>query len=304
MLREGLAAEFPFAKRAIDELVMAARSLHVSREAPLWAAVSGFGASWAVGGAGVVVVVALRVAGLYDPATWLSGSLAVIGYALAVAVATRAGGRVGLAWYLAILAVRTGLQIATTLPGYLTFCERSLGLSCSPLQYATPYVYLAVGLLLGAGAILVVRSGPAGPNPFFNGAGTFSLLVGVLGSVLVSVFVDLASGRTRTQTLSLSLSLSLFSLSSRSSFALTGGAAFAAGIVLRVRSARLATAAFMTALLLLTWLAAAGPFLISVPQVGLSQPAALYLSGLTNALALGVGWFATDTRQRGRATAA
>jgi len=122
MLREGLAAEFPFAKRAIDELVGAARSLHVSREAPLWAAVSGFGASWAVVVAGGIVAVAMRVAGLRDPAAWLSAGVAIIGYALALAVATRASGRTGLAWYLVILAVRTGLQIATTLPGYLTFC--------------------------------------------------------------------------------------------------------------------------------------------------------------------------------------
>ncbi|HEY8830687.1 MAG TPA: hypothetical protein VIM83_08835, partial [Candidatus Limnocylindria bacterium] len=100
---------------------------------------SGVGASWAVGAAGGIVAVALRVAGLHDPASWLSAGLAIIGYALAVAVATRAGGRAGLAWYLVILAVRTALQIATTLPGYLTFCERSLGLSCSLTQYATPY---------------------------------------------------------------------------------------------------------------------------------------------------------------------
>jgi hypothetical protein len=287
MLREGLAAEFPFAKRAVDQLIAAARSVHVSREAPLWAAVSGFGASWVVGAAGSVVVVALRIAGLYDPASWLSGGLAVIGYALAVAVAMRAGGRLGLAWYLVILAVRTGLQIATALPGILTFCERSLGLTiCSPIQYAMPYLYLAVGLLLGAGAVRVVRSGPAGPNAFFNGAGAFSVLVGVVGLVFFFVHPqDLVAASAIT-------------------FVLNGGAAFAAGIVLRARSARLAPTAFLTVSLLLTWLAAAGPFLLSVPQVGLSEPAALYFSGLTNALALGVGWFATDARQRARTTAA
>jgi hypothetical protein len=286
MLREGLAAEFPFAKRAIAELIMAARSLHVSREAPLWAAVSGFGASWAVG-AGDIFVVTLRVAGLHDPASWLSGGLAIIGYALAVAVATRAGGRAGLAWYLVILAVRTGLQIATTLPGILTFCERSLGLTiCSPLQYAMPYVYLAVGLILGTGAARVVRSGPAGPNAFFNGAGAFSLLVVVVGLVFFFVHPQDVVG------------------ASAITFALNGSAAFAAGIVLRVRSGRLAPAAFMTVVLLVTWLATAGPFLLAVPRAGLSQPAALYLSGLSNALALGVGWLVANTRQRARTTAA
>jgi hypothetical protein len=285
MLREGLAAEFPFAKRAVGELIVAARSLHVSREAPLWAAASAFGASWAVGAAGGIVAVALRVAGLREPAAWLSGGVAIIGYALAVAVATRAGGRRGLAWYLAILAVRMGLQIATALPGFLTFCERSGG-SCSPMQYATPYIYLAVGLILGAGTVRVVRSGSAGPNASLNALGAFSLLVGVVG--LVFFFVrpqDMVAASAVT-------------------FALGGGAAFATGIVLRVRSARLAPAAFVTALFVATWVATAGPFVVALPQAGVSQPAALYLSGLINTLALGVGWFAADKRQRARTTAA
>ncbi|HEY8861933.1 MAG TPA: hypothetical protein VIN37_07585 [Candidatus Limnocylindria bacterium] len=285
MLREGLAAEFPFAKRAIGEFIATARSLHVPREAPLWAAMSGFGASWAVGAAGGIVAVALRVAGFHDAAAWLSGGLAIIGYALAVAVATRAGGRTGLAWYVVILAVRTGLQIATALPGILTFCERSGG-NCSPLQYATPYAYLAVGLILGAGTVRVVRSGSAGPNASLNAGGAFSLLVGVVG--LVFFFAqpqDMVAA-------------------SAIAFALGGGAAFTAGIVLRFRSARLAPAAFVTALFVVTWIATAGPFVLAVPQVGLSQPASLYLSGLINALALGVGWFAAEKRQRARTTAA
>src|SRR4029077_12230929 len=180
MLREGLAAEFPFAKRGIAELVRAARSVQVSREAPLWAAVSGFGASWAVGAAGGIVAVALRVAGLRDPAAWLSGGVAIIGAAIAVAVATPAGGRRGLAWYLVILAVRTGLQIATALPGFLTFCDRSGG-SCSPVQFATPYGQVTLGLILGAGTVRLVRSGSAGPNAAFNAGGAFSLLIGVTG---------------------------------------------------------------------------------------------------------------------------
>jgi hypothetical protein len=286
-MREGLAAEFPFAKRAIDELVVAARSLHVSREAPLWAAVSGFGASWVVGAAGGFVVVALRVAGLRDLAAWLAGGLAIIGYALAVAVAARAGGRAGLVWYLIILALRTGLVIATTLPGILTFCERNGG-ACSslPLQYATPYLYLAVGSILGVGAVRLIRSGPADPNAFFNGAGAFSLLVVVVGLVFFLVQPQDVVG------------------ASAITFVLNGGAAFGAGIVLRVRAARLAPMEFVTVLLVVMWLATAGPFLLALPQVGLSQPAALYLSGLTNVLALSVGWFMAERRQRARTTAA
>ncbi len=285
MLREGLAAEFPFAKRAVDRLLAAMRSPHVSREAPLWAAVSAFGASWAVGASGQVFATGLRVAGLRDPASWLAGGLAILGYALAVAVALRAGGRRGLAWYLAILAIRIVIQVATALPGFLTFCERS-GDNCTWMQFVVPYVYLVVGFVLGAGVVMAVRSAPLGPNAFLSGAGAFSLLVTLVG--LLFFFVqpqDVVAASAIT-------------------FGLNGGAAFAAGIVLRIRSARFAPAAFVTALLLLTWLAAAGPFVLLVPQGGASQPAALYLSGLTNTLALGVGWFATDRRQRARTTAA
>jgi len=35
MLRRGLAAEFPFATRAVDQLNASVRSLHVLREAPI-----------------------------------------------------------------------------------------------------------------------------------------------------------------------------------------------------------------------------------------------------------------------------
>jgi hypothetical protein len=285
MLREGLAAEFPSAKRAVDRLRASIRSTRVSRETPVWAALSAFGAIWAVGVIGQPLATGLRVAGLRDPASWLSGGFAVLGYALAVAVALRAGGRRGLAWYVAILAARTGLQIATALPGFLAFCERSLGV-CTPMQFVLPYVYLAAGVLLGAGAVRAVRSGAPGPNAFLNGSGIFVVLVSVVG--LVFFFV-------RPQDLV---------AASAMAFVLDGGAALAAGIVLRLRSARLAPAAFVTAGLLVTWLAAAGPFVFSIPQAGLSQPAPLYLSGLTNALALVVGWFATDRRQRARTTAA
>lgn len=286
MLREGLAAEFPFAKRAIDHVIAAVRSPHVSREAPLWAAVSGFGASWAVGAVGNVFATGLRVAGLRDPASWLSGGLAILGYALAIAVALRAGGRRGLAWYFAILAVRIGLQIAAALPGFLTFCERS-GTDCSPLRLVVPYVYLAAGLLVSLAVIFVIRSGRTRPNAFLNGAGAYVLLAGLTG--LVYFFV-------RPQD---AVSLSAMA------FALNGGAGFVAGVALRLRSARPAPVARLAGLLVLTWIASSGPFIFSVLRDGAgSQPASAYVSGLTEALALGLGWLAAAVRQRARTTAA
>src|SRR5437868_5779892 len=106
MLREGLAAEFPTAKRAIARLVDAMRAVGVSREEPVWAAISAFGAAWIIGAIGQPIATVLRIAGLRDPAAWFGGGVAILGYALAIAVATRAGGRRGLLWYAVILGFR------------------------------------------------------------------------------------------------------------------------------------------------------------------------------------------------------
>jgi len=277
MLRRGLAAEFPFATRAFDQLNASVRSLHVSREAPLWAAVSAFGASWAVSEIGQVLATGLRLAGLRDSASWLSGGLTILGYGLAIAIALRAGGRRGLAWYFAILMVRIGLQIAMALPGFLTFCERT-GVDCSPLRLAVPYVYVAAGLVVSAVAIPLIHSGPAGPNVF---------LAGLTGFVFFFV---------RPQ--------DLFAVSAMD-LALNGGAAFVAGILLRFRSPRPAPAALVAGTIVLTWLAVYGSFVFSTLRDGAgSQPVSLYVSGLTEALALGIGWFVAAAYQRARPTVA
>ena len=285
MLREGLAAEFPFARRAIGELIVAARSLHVSREAPVWAGVSGFGAMWAVGAIGQPAATALRVAGLRDPASWLSGGVAILGYAVAIAVALRAGGRRGLLWFVAILGLRILLQLVTALPGFLTFCERSG--ECSPLRLVLPYVYLAAGTVLSTVAILVLRAGREGPNVFLGGAGVFSLLAGFIGLVYF-----------------LALPQDAVSLSAMD-FAASGTAAAISGAVLRLRSARLAPVVFICGLLVVTWIASSGPFIYSVLRDGAgSQPASLYARGLTEALAFALGWLAAYRGQRARTTAA
>ena len=176
MLREGLAAEFPFAKRAISGLVSSARSAEVSREAPMWAAVSAVGASWAVHAVGSVLATGIRFTGLHDPASWVSGAFTILGYAIALGVALRAGRRTGVAWYLAILAVSLGIQAAMTVPGRADFCARSVELCQTPLQFALPYAYVAVGLAAGALAVRVVRAGQAGSNVLLNGAGAYGLL--------------------------------------------------------------------------------------------------------------------------------
>jgi len=286
MLREGLAAEFPSAKRALDHVVTAIRSAHVSRETALWAAISGFGASWIVSTIGQALATGVRLAGLRDPAAWLAGAVSIFAYALAIAVAARAGGRRGLLAYFAILALQLALQLAAGLPGFLSFCERS-GSDCSPLRLATRYVYLAGGLVLSIAVVRVIRSGAVRPNVLLNGAGLFTLLVSPTG---IAYYV------VRPQD---SVSVSAMD------FALNGGAALLAGVVLRLRSRRRAPVALLAALMALGWLAFTGPFIFSALKDGFgSQPASLYVSGLVQALALLVGWLATASIQRARTTAA
>jgi hypothetical protein len=285
MLREGLAAEFPSAKRALDRIVASARSTEVSRESPVWAAVSAFGASWAVGAIGQPLATGFRIAGQRDPAAWLAGGFAILGYAFATAVALRAGGRRGVISYLAILAVQTAVHIATSLPGFLTFCERSG--ECSTLRLVVPYVYLAAGLLVAIVAVRMVRSGPAGANVFLNGAGVLALATTVTGLAFFIVRPQDPVGV------------------SAMSFILSGGAALAAGIVLRLRSPEAAPAALLAGAMLLVWVAFAGPFIVSVLRDGTGgQVAAFYLSGPVDVLALGAGWLTTAARQRARTTAA
>ena len=286
MLREGLAAEFPSAKRAIDQVITAIRSAHVSREAALWAAISGFGASWIVSTIGQALATAVRLAGLRDPAAWLSGAVSILGYALAIAVAVRAGGRRGLVAYLAILVFQIALQIAISLPGFLTFCERS-GSDCSPFRLATRYAYLAGGLITSMAVLRLIRSGASRPNVFLNGAGVFTLLVSPTGFAYYVV---------QPQDVV---------VASAMDFTLNGGAALLAGIVLRLRSRRLAPAILLAGAMLGGWLAFAGPFVVSALRDGAgSQPASVYVSGPVQALALLLGWLATASIQRARTTAA
>jgi hypothetical protein len=285
MLREGLAAEFPSAKRAIDRFGASIRSPQVSREAPLWAAISAFGAAWAVGAIGQVLASGLRLAGLRDPASWLSGGFAILAYAIAIAVALRAGGRRGLAWYLAILAVQTGVHVATSLPGFLTFCERSG--ECSTLRFVVPYLYLAAGLLGGVVVVRAVRSGPTGTNAFLSGAGTLALAASV---------TSLAFFFVRPQD---PVAVSAMT------FVLNGAAAIVVGVVLRLRSPGAAPAALLAGAILLMWLALFGPFIVSELRDGTGgQVVAFYLSSPVEVIALGAGWLAIAARQRARTTAA
>lgn len=286
MLREGLAGEFPSAKRTIDELIAAARSAHVSRESALWAAISGFGAGWAVGTIGQALATAVRLTGLRDPAAWLLGGVTILGYAVAIAVALRAGGRRGLLWYFVILAAQIAVLLATTLPGYLLFCERS-GSDCSPLRLAVRYVYLAAGIIVSVAAVRAIRSGARRPNVFLNGAGLFTLCVSLTG--IAYYFVQPQDAV----------------VASAMDLTFNGGAALLVGVVLGLRSRRLVPVVLIAGVMALGWLAFAGPFVFSALKDGAgSQPASLYVSGLAQAVALLVGWLVSTAVQRARTTAA
>lgn len=285
MLREGLGTEFPSAKRALGYLMAALREPRVASEAPPWAAVSAFGATWVVITIGAVLAAGLRMTGQRDPASWVSGAFAIAGYAAAIAVALRSGGRRGLAWYLGIVVIRIAVQVGSALPGFLTFCERSG--DCAPLRLVVPYVYLAAGFAACIPAIVLVRSGPPRANALLNGAGALSLL----GALTAPVFL-LAAPQDPVSAGALDLGL-------------TGGAAFGAGVVMRLRSPRRLPAVALAGALAVTWLLLTGPFIVSmVRDGGGSQPAAVYISGMTQGLALAIGWLAADAGQRARTTAA
>lgn len=285
MLREGLAAEFPSATRAIRKLIRT-RSVRVSRESAIWAAISGFGASWAVSIIGQALATAVRLTGLRDPAAWLSGAVTILGYAVAIAIAVCAGGRRGLLWYFVIVAVQIAVQLATALPGYLLFCERS-GSDCSPLRLAVRYVYLAAGIVVSVAAVRAIRSGARHPNAFLNGAGLFTLFVSLTG--IAYYFVQPQD----------------VVVASAMDFTFNGGAALLAGVVLGLRSRSLAPAMLVAGGMALGWLASAGPFVFSTLKDGSgSQPASLYISGLVQAVALLVGWLTSTAAQRARTSAA
>jgi len=140
----------------------------------------------------------------------------------------RAGGRRGLLWYFAILAVQIAVQLGTALPGYLLFCERS-GSDCSPLRLAVRYLYLAEGIVVSAAVIRLIRSGARRPNVFLNGAGLFTLLVSLTG---VAYYVVVPRDVV---------------VASAMDFTFNGGAALLAGVVLCLRSRSLAPAVLLAA---------------------------------------------------------
>jgi len=275
MLREGLGAEFPFAVRALRAI----HRPHVAREAPAWAALSGFGAAWLVGSSGQVVTMVIRIAGFRDPASWASGAFAIAGATFGAAVALRAGGRRGLPWYGGGLIVVAGLTFATQLPGYLDICARQLGLfECSPMTLALPHVYTAAGVLLSVVAVRFVLSGASGANTVLNAAGALTLTQ----SALVALW-RLPSFLPADPTAGLALGLGF-----------VAAGMLAAGIVLRIRGADARPAIMFGAIVTALWLGQQGPLMLDVVRGAYlgTSPLNLYslFIGPAQVAALLAGW--------------
>ena len=273
MLREGLAAEFPFVKRAL----LSIRRPRVAREEPLWAALSGFGVVWLVGASGQFVAMVIRIAGFRDAGSWAAGAFAIVGAAFGVTVALRAGGRRGLGWYVAGLVVVAGLTFATQLPAYRDICARQI-LECSPIQFALPHIYTLGGLLLSVVAVRLVSSAAAGTNPVLSAAGAFILL-----QTATIALWRLTSWVPSDPNAALALGLG---------FAVVG--MVAAGIVIRLRSANARPAVVFGVVLTALWLGQQGPFMWDVIRgaYAVTSPVNLYsvLVGPVQVAALAVGW--------------
>src|SRR6266545_4065172 len=169
MLREGLAAEFPLAARALGSIP---RRLVVSREDPRWAALSAFGTAWLLASGGSVLATIPRVLGFRDLASWLMGAFLIGGAALGIAVAVRAGGRRGLLWYAIGLAANALFVLIVELPFYVGTCAQLGGAQdCSPLRLLLPQVFTLAGAALSLGAVWLVARGAAGTNPILSAGG-------------------------------------------------------------------------------------------------------------------------------------
>lgn len=275
MLREGLAAEFPSAARAIASIP---RRVVVSREDPRWAAVSAFGVAWLFAATGNAIATLPRAAGFRDPASWLSGAFSIAGAAFAVAVAIRAGGRRGLLWYALGLAANALLVLTTQLPYYIDNCARTGAQDCSPLRLVLPHVFTLAGVAVSVAAMWFVASGSAGTNPVLSAGGAI-----VLSQTLLFVAYRLAPLQTADPLSSLAVGLGL-----------SGASMLAAGAVLRRRATGGRPLIAFAVVVFVLWLGAQWPFIWDIVRGAyeVRSPVALYsvLVGPVELAALYLGW--------------
>lgn len=183
-MREDLAREFPEAGRAAawTRDRVGGRRPALWTEPVLWATISGIGAGFLVGAVtqALVGLTSEAFQALRTPLPALFPLVTIAGMATATGVTIRAGGLAALALYVTYLALGIGLSI----PGVMTFCERSGGFGF-PLLLGTDHCtvpgfvvslwpqFVGIGLGLTFGRALVARG--AGINSLLRIAGGYAL---------------------------------------------------------------------------------------------------------------------------------
>ena len=186
-MREGLAREFPEAKRAVAWT--RGRIGGLRGEPVLWAAISAVGAGFLVGAVAQAAVAVANDAqlALRSPLPFTLFPLVTIsGTAAAAAVALGVGGFRALALYVVYLA----LAVALAIPGVATFCERStgqLGLPnldrCTTVGFVTSLWPEFVGIGLGIALSRTILTRGIGINSLLRIAGGYAVAVFVASHV-------------------------------------------------------------------------------------------------------------------------
>jgi len=246
MLRQGLAAEFPFAARAFASLP---RRLVVSREDPRWAAVSAFGMAWLCAVAGNGIATVIRTAGFRDAASSVTAAFMIGGAALGIAVAIRAGGRPGLLWYAVGLAANALFVLVAELPFFVRTCNDLGGAQdCSPTRLVLPELYILAGVPISVAVARVVISGPIGTNPVLAAGGA-----AVLSQTVLFGLWRLTFAPTRDPTANLAISLGWVAASM-----------LAAGAVIRRRAAGSRPLIAFVIIATVFWLSGQWPFIFGI----------------------------------------
>lgn len=246
-MREGLVREFPEVGRGVGWV---RARIAVWHESVMWATISGIGAGF------LVIAVTQALVGLASEASQafraplpfpLFPAVTITGSAAAAAIAFGAGGLIALGLYLAYLAV----GIALTIPGVMTFCERSGGtLPLADHDRCTAGAFVAtlwpelIGIGLGVALARVVVTRGDGVNSLLRVAGALAI-------------AQMAVTRISGATITLSTDTAGNTLAIAAVFA---AAAVAAGVVAAQLPGGVRSAAVVAVIWLLPWLIMQVPF--------------------------------------------
>lgn len=192
-MREGLAREFPEAPRAIawTRSRLGGRRPALWTEPIAWAAISGIGAGFLVGAVAQALVGLTSEAfqALRSPLPFaLFPFVTIAGTAAAAAVTLCIGGLIALALYVAYLA----LGVVLSIPGVMTFCERSGGFGfpllpgpnqCTAEGFLISLWPQFIGIGLGIALARTLTTRGDGINSLLRVAGGLAIAVFVVSQV-------------------------------------------------------------------------------------------------------------------------